>query len=514
MADLTTEDSDNDALTDTTQTVSADSNYLSATTDVNTIRTNTTNVTDKTQEDITHANIPAEFAHKSRTNVDRERDNDVDEHKSASSSRHSRRPSGGKSKSRLRRRRSQSRDNDDPTMTVSPSPLSSMRASGDSDAGDDNHNNNDGITSLYSCENKQRITMNDIVETKPLDAPLTKQRCAEVLGQIHTDVYFPGCWNHAHFQLNVADEQLQQEYHQRADFRHKLLENPLWVGDDRAFHLLPAQQAQNRNEHTFYGQYVNHATPYPLPNTRLRRALFPFEMVQKTSTRKGANLTQRFENTLKSEQAMYEKLAARAKRVKKLYAAVTAFQTSELDEADVKKEKREFWYRLQYEASEKFVGCIVEENLPPWVMQGWFNDHPLMIRRLERFKARNIVRNNPLMLEYPTTARWDRIRRGCYELDWGDEKQLLEITQHSEDAQAARDPDLMKNKGLNFNVLLNELRRRKLFGDAITSKITIDVATLERLSAESPSPARLPRSVPGAIFVFWRARCGEFGHAH
>ena len=90
---------------DTTETIpSADSNYLSNQSDgiasLASKHTTTTQFTEKTEEDIKHDNIPPEYAHKSRTNIDKDRDDDNTEQKGDASStnsgstRHHRKRSG------------------------------------------------------------------------------------------------------------------------------------------------------------------------------------------------------------------------------------------------------------------------------------------------------------------------------------------------------------------------------------------------------------------------------------
>eukprot|EP01083_Nonionella_stella_P311615 1111679_1 len=363
-----------DVSTNATETASDASSEVGST---------TTRVTDVTEEDMKHDNIPSDYKHKERT-------------------------MHGKS--------------------PSPSP---------------------GISTLGRLQEEScHVSLLRVMDSAPLILQGNhKQPGSAVVDKIFDEIYFSGNWNGGHYVLNSDDEEYDEYEHQQTQVTK--MQHPFAVfGDDDLFTLMPNQTMKNREQGTFYGSLSFTMTPYPLPSQRLKRIVYPLKrLVAEGLPSDGA------EKIRGAESEYFARIKRRGARLSALYTEETVFETNRRSK-DVLKQKKMFWARHQYKLNEQNVGVVSQHNIPPWISKGWYGDCALARNRNLRMPQHKMKTFDSF---YPRTARWDRIIRGCYELDWGDEDVILDIVKYDKEK-------LYKQQVTPFHVILS-LRRARLFAD-------------------------------------------------
>ena len=166
-----------------------------------------------------------------------------------------------------------------------------------------------------------------------------------------------------------------------------------------------------------------------MPSQRLKRLLYPFKSF-KHIEQQNPDFKKQLETVANDEQEYYARIRNKATKLKKLYAEITRIQTNDNKNIEIQKEKREFWHKLQHELNEQNLGVVSEHNIPPWITQGWYGDCALARSRNLRMPP---YKPKSFGSFYPKTARWDRIMRGCYELDWNDEDYIMVIIHFEEE---------------------------------------------------------------------------------
>ena len=284
-----------------------------------------------------------------------------------------------------------------------------------------------------------------------------EQPGSKIIDEIFETIYFSGNWNRGFYSPNLENDDNKSEYKQKKDLQ-KQFYRPLTVfGDDEMFYLVESQKKQNREQRTFYSKLEFHNTPYPLPSQRLKRLLYPFKNF-KHIEQQNPNFKKQLETVNNDEQEYYSRIRQKASKLKKLYTEITKIQTNDNNNIEIQKQKREFWYKLQYELGEQNVGVVSEHNIPPWITSGWYGDCALARNRNLRMPQ---YKPKTFQSFYPKTARWDRIMRGCYELDWNDEDYIMDIIKND-------NPEKYKTP---LELILS-LRRIKLFTDDNQSNFT------------------------------------------
>merc|ERR1712228_153734 len=188
-------------------------------------------MTEKTEEDEHHSNIPPEYTHKSRTQHIEE------QQQSESTKKRHRRRKSSKTKQQYLSAINQ---------TSSPSPHS-FNSTASSNASSTS-------SSYRSIQKKDsnNISMLKILDAKPLTLDKLSNvasnaedpRCSELMESIFDEIYFSGNWNRGSYAVDTNDD----EYKQKKDVRRQFY-RPLTVfGDDEMFERVESQKRQNREQ--------------------------------------------------------------------------------------------------------------------------------------------------------------------------------------------------------------------------------------------------------------------------
>eukprot|EP01084_Bolivina_argentea_P050746 93336_1 len=278
-------------------------------------------------------------------------------------------------------------------------------------------------SSYHRITNKKdsnNIQLKKILDSKPIIlSGHNEQSGATIIDEIYSDIYFEGNWNRGSYYINEIEN---EEYKTKLDCRLQFY-RPLTVfGDDEMFYFISLQKKENREQFTIYSELEFINTPYPLPSQRLKRLLYPFKSF-KHIEQQNPNFKKQLESVNNDEQEYYSRIRNKATRLKKLYSSVTKFQTNE-------NTKEILLLKKNFEIDEQNIGIVSEHNIPPWIIKGWYGKSALSKNRNLRMPQ---YKPKTFKLFYPRTARWDRILRGCYELDWNDEEYIMDIIQYDEE---------------------------------------------------------------------------------